>query len=577
MQPLTEPRLQAVIYLRVSTKEQAERGGGEGYSIPAQREACLRQASLLNADVVDEFVDAGESAKTAARPQLQRLLGFLKTDRVQYVIVHKVDRLARSRADDVQINIAIRASGATLVSCTENIDDTPSGSLVHGIMSSIAEFYSKNLATEVIKGSVQKAKAGGTPSKVPTGYLNVRTWEDGKGKPTRTVEIDPDRGPLMAWAFEAYATGEWSLRTLLAELTNRGLTTLPSEKMPSKPLVLSNLNRLLRNPYYRGIVTYRGVQYAGNHLPLVSPEVWQRVQDVLTSANVAGDKHKVHAHYLTGSLFCGDRGERMIVSMATGRRGTLYPYFICVGRQKRRTECQQRAVLIETAEILVEDHYLTVQPSGAAAAQITEALSELLGMQRAQADGERLAQERRMRQLLDKRMKLLDAYYEGALPKDLMKTEQTRIAAEIDAAQSRLDALSVGFDKIDGNLRKAMSLASDWHAAYLAAAPAIRRQLNQGIFKKVFLHEDGRISSQLAEPFSTLLSAEVKHIAAVPKELRSAGGPEDWIDCAWRELSAVWAAHGVETTNPPDDDRREGLRVNVLVGAEGLEPPTDAL
>jgi len=144
----------------VSTKEQAERGGGEGCSLPAQREACLRQAALLNADVVDEFVDAGESAKTAARPELQRLLRFVKTDRVQYVIVHKVDRLARNRADDVQINVAIRASGATLVSCTENIDETPSGSLVHGIMSSIAEFYSKKPRHRSHQGQCPEGEGG---------------------------------------------------------------------------------------------------------------------------------------------------------------------------------------------------------------------------------------------------------------------------------------------------------------------------------------------------------------------------------------------------------------------------------
>ena len=101
-------------------------------------------------------------------------------------------------------------------------------------MSSIAEFYSRNLATEVIKGSVQKAKNGGTPGRVPLGYLNVRHIEN--GCEVRTVEVDPERGPLMAWAFEAYATGDWTIRRLLAELTRRGLTTEPGPRTPGKPL-----------------------------------------------------------------------------------------------------------------------------------------------------------------------------------------------------------------------------------------------------------------------------------------------------------------------------------------------------
>ena len=186
----------AVIYLRVSTKEQAERGGeAEGFSIPAQREACTRKAASLEAAVVAEFVDRGESARSAHRPQLQALLAYVRENPVEYVIVHKVDRLARNRADDVEITLAIRASGAALVSCSENIDETPSGALLHAIMSGVAEFYSRNLANEVNKGLIQKAKNGGTPTKAPLGYLNVRRIED--GREVRTVEIDPERGPLM--------------------------------------------------------------------------------------------------------------------------------------------------------------------------------------------------------------------------------------------------------------------------------------------------------------------------------------------------------------------------------------------
>ena len=102
------------------------------------------------------------------------MLEFITHNTVKYVIVHKVDRLARNRADDVVINLALKQAGAELVSVSENIDQTPSGLLLHGIMSSIAEFYSRNLADEVIKGSTQKAKNGGTPTRAPLGYRNVR-------------------------------------------------------------------------------------------------------------------------------------------------------------------------------------------------------------------------------------------------------------------------------------------------------------------------------------------------------------------------------------------------------------------
>ena len=164
------PALLAVSYLRVSTREQAERGGtDEGFSIPAQREANARKAAELGARVVPEFVDAGESARSADRDGLQGMLAFITATRVTFCIVHKLDRLARNRADHVKIHEALLAAGVTLVSATESIDQTPSGMLVHGIMSSIAEFYSRNLATEVTKGLTQKLAQGGTPMRAPVG------------------------------------------------------------------------------------------------------------------------------------------------------------------------------------------------------------------------------------------------------------------------------------------------------------------------------------------------------------------------------------------------------------------------
>lgn len=103
----------SVSYLRVSTKEQAERDGDpEGYSIPAQREANRRKSETMGAPIIEEFVDRGESARSADRPELQRMLTYVRTNLgVRYVIVHKVDRLARNRADDVTINLALQQAG----------------------------------------------------------------------------------------------------------------------------------------------------------------------------------------------------------------------------------------------------------------------------------------------------------------------------------------------------------------------------------------------------------------------------------------------------------------------------------
>jgi len=164
----------AFIYVRVSTREQARTGGGEeGYSIPAQRAAGLEKARQLGTIVTGVYIDAGESAKTAQRPELQRMLRDVRSQRPAYLIVHKIDRLARNRQDDIAINMALKKSGTQLVSCSENISDTPSGKFLYNIMADMAQFYSDNLAQEVLKGLVAKAREGGTPYKAPLGYLQA--------------------------------------------------------------------------------------------------------------------------------------------------------------------------------------------------------------------------------------------------------------------------------------------------------------------------------------------------------------------------------------------------------------------
>jgi site-specific DNA recombinase len=266
--------------------------------------------------------------------------------------VHKIDRLARNRSDDVTIMAAIVASGARLVSVTENIDETPSGLLLHGIMSSIAEFYSRNLAAEVRKGVQQKFKTGGTVTLAPPGYLNVRRLVD--GYEVRTVKIDQERANHIRWAFEAYATGDWTLNSLAAELATRGLRQRATRTRLAKPFPANKLHEILRNRYYLGYVSYRGVENEGKHEQLIDAETFEAVQRVLAEHRTSGERSYRRQHYLTGSLTCGRCGSRMGYSVSTGKGGAEYGYFFCLGRHSGRTECRLRylpAHLVEQAVV----------------------------------------------------------------------------------------------------------------------------------------------------------------------------------------------------------------------------------
>ncbi|MDR1442520.1 MAG: hypothetical protein LBJ02_09090 [Bifidobacteriaceae bacterium] len=122
----------------------------------------------------------------------------------------------------------------------------------------------------------RKAKSGGTPRKAPLGYINVQV-RDAEGRRVHTVEVDPERGPLVAWAFKAYASGNWTAPQLAGELARRGLTSLSTPRHPSKPVTKGYLYKMLANPYCKGDVVCRNQVYKGGHERLVAAEVFLQV------------------------------------------------------------------------------------------------------------------------------------------------------------------------------------------------------------------------------------------------------------------------------------------------------------
>ena len=484
----------AVSYIRVSTREQAQRGGSEeGFSLPAQREANKRKAQSMGALVVKEFADRGESARSANRPELQKMLAYLKEDGgIDYVIVHKLDRLARNRADDVEINRAFEDAGVRLVSTSENIDQTPGGMLLHGIMSSIAEFYSRNLANEVIKGMGEKARNGGTLGKAPLGYVNVR-GRDENGREVRTVELDEERAPLVRLAFTEYATGNWTVRGLAEHLNNRGLTIPPTARKPTNPVSVRLLQTLLRNPYYKGIISFQDVEYAGAHEPLVDAATWQTVQDILT-AHTNGERQRMHNHHLKSTIVCGLCGARLLVQHSTSRASGTYHYFVCA-RRHRVHDCTFKAVLIDEVEARVAELYQQIRLSSDDRRDIERYLrAEFAHIQaNRQQDIQRLTT--RQQQLEDQRHKLLEAHYAGAIPLDLLKKEQDQLTSSILAIQRELDGYTADAALVEQHLTQALDLLEDCSRLYAAVPAHLKKLLNQVFFERILVNpavdEDG--------------------------------------------------------------------------------------
>ena len=455
----------------------------------------------MGALVIAEFVERGRSGTSLERPELQRMLEYIQERPVDFVIVHKIDRLARNRADDSAITKTILGAGAYLVSTTEAISTTPSGKLLHGIMASIAEFYSQNLATEVKKGMRQKVIQGVTPGRAPLGYLNERRFED--GREVRTITIDPERAEHIVWAFDAYASGGWSVTRLAAEVEARGLRTRPGPNTPAQPLTVNGLHHLLRHPYYKGVVVHDGVEHPGRHEPLIDPVTWATVQDILT-ARRNGERSRVHDHYLKGTVFCIECGRRLIMQHTRTKIGRVYEYFVC--HRRRDTTCPQRKALpIGRVEQQVEDLYHTIELNSDQRERIEHIVLAKLHRQQT-VNYERLKEVTAEAQTVEgNQAKLIEAYYADAIDRELFLTHQRRLKIELANLDREKTKLESENTEIRQRVRDALDLLQDAHATYADAPVTVRKQLNRAIFAGIFLGpEPDQIRAELNEPFASI-------------------------------------------------------------------------
>ena len=242
---------EAVIYARVSSKDQER----EGYSIPAQLKLLREYAQRNELQVGKEFVDV-ETAKIAGRKQFGEMLQFFaRNPHCRVLIVEKTDRLYRNFRDcvtleDLDVEIHLPKEGQII-----SRNSKSQAKLVHGIQVVIARNYIENLREEVKKGMREKAEQGIYPSRPPLGYLN--------NKLEHSIEMDPQKAPVAKRMFELYASGQYSLAGLVVVL----------KKEFGANLAKGYLERLLKNPFYAGQFYWEDKLYRGTQTPLVSPDM----------------------------------------------------------------------------------------------------------------------------------------------------------------------------------------------------------------------------------------------------------------------------------------------------------------
>ena len=334
----------AVILLRVSSLRQLNTGADvdpEGNSIATQREVVRRKVRAMKLTVLEEFVEPGQSAQTIAkRPIFKQMLQYVRdnADEIGAVIIYSRSRAFRNIYDANSVEQEFQDLGVELISATEDFGSDPDqAALMKQITDGMNHYSVRANGRDVSAKMAHKVRHGGSIGRAKVGYLNDR--KDHEGRLVTTISVDPERASLVKWAFEMYATGEYSLSALQEMLTDQGLRTRKTQRWESKPISQSSLANMLRDPYYTGVMIYKGVLYPGNHEPLISVELFKKVQEIMDARMQRGRRDILHNHWAKGLVWCkrcADSGTpmRLIFNEAKGRGGT-YHYFLCRGRQEK--------------------------------------------------------------------------------------------------------------------------------------------------------------------------------------------------------------------------------------------------
>ena len=236
----------AALYARVSSDRQ-----DVDLSVAAQLRALRDYAEKNGYHVAREYVDEAESGRIADRPQFQKMLDEAAKPEAPFkeILVWKFSRFTRKREHAVAFKAMLRRRGVRVVSITEHADDSPTGKLMEAIIESVDEFYSENLAQEVVRGMRESASRGfWVASRVPYGYRKLMVQDGAKKRPT--LEPDPTTAPVVERIFGMAEAGRGIL-DITRTLNDEGIAN-PTGRLWSK----NGVHIILRNPVYTGTLVW---------------------------------------------------------------------------------------------------------------------------------------------------------------------------------------------------------------------------------------------------------------------------------------------------------------------------------
>ena len=459
--------MNVVIWARVSSREQRE-----GYSIDAQLRATRNRAEAHGWTVVREFVVAESAKRGAERKAFREMLSWVKThakrEKLKAILSHKLDRVCRNMRDAVHLQELEDASGVQLAFVENQFGPGAAGALSFNVMAAVAQYYSDNLRSEVLKGLDEKVRQGWPTGLAPFGYINV-------DDPEEPVQPHPEKSQALVRMFELYATGGCTFKSLADQLASEGHLFRPSQPRFHR----TALSYILGNRFYIGELHRHGQVYEGRYRRVIDRATFEACQDVLHGRNRRTSSPQ---HPLAGGLFscryCGQSltGERIRRKLKGGGiREHLY--YRCANNHPGPDHPRVRWKATDLEQAIVDDLSQMQMASPEVAkwfrSELSAAVTDLTAYRRRQATS--LA--KRKSELTTMQDRLLNAYLAGTVDEEAYKAK----TLELNAERANVDAALADLGDLDPTCGDLALRLFDWtqNAADLwrGSNNSVRRQI----------------------------------------------------------------------------------------------------
>jgi site-specific DNA recombinase len=392
------------IYARKSTEDDSR----QVLSIDAQLDELRMLASKDQLDVAHEYLEA-QTAKEPGRPVFNEMMQAIESGDAQAILAWHPDRLARNSIDGGRIIYDLDTGKlAALKFPTFWFENTPQGKFILQVAFGQSKYYVDNLSENIKRGIRKKLRDGIYPNMPPPGYVNDRR--------SRMIVFDDERAPLLRRMFETYATGQYTVTEIAAMIQDWGLVGVRG-----KPLSMSRVHAILANPFYVGVFRFSGEVYEGKHPPLISREVFDRVQKV--RKNRGRGRYTRRARYpFRGLIQCHHCGCAITADEQKG-----HSYYRC---GKRRGPCELKTIREEAlTQYLRASIRLASIRDDWAEAMLAEV--ETWRQTDATRQAELLARHRAdLARATDRLNRLLDVFIDGSITKDDFTSHKERLVQE---------------------------------------------------------------------------------------------------------------------------------------------------